>query len=154
MCRIEAELALRRVFVHDTRTECGRRLLCVVLGRFKGGYDPDLVLRSQLIMLEKIAAEEAAGEAARLGRTPASWITLVDVTGIRSPPIQYLRLLNSVFEANYPERSHRTVIFPVSKFVRTIIEGMLTFVASETRKKFCFCSTREHLVESLGISQA
>eukprot|EP00523_Entomoneis_sp_CCMP467_P010857 CAMPEP_0168728682 /NCGR_PEP_ID=MMETSP0724-20121128/5810_1 /TAXON_ID=265536 /ORGANISM="Amphiprora sp., Strain CCMP467" /LENGTH=232 /DNA_ID=CAMNT_0008775535 /DNA_START=210 /DNA_END=909 /DNA_ORIENTATION=- len=50
---------------------------------------------------------------------------LIDVSGIRSPPLSFLTHLNSVMEANDPELLYKTILFPVPGFVQTMIGGML-----------------------------
>ena len=63
------------------------------------------------------------------------WTVLIDVSGIRSPPMSFLRRVNAVMEANYPESLFRSVMFPVPNWLQKIIQGFLTFVAQETRRE-------------------
>ena len=76
-------------------------------------------------------------------RHPASYTTIVDTTGIKKPPIDYLQQLGDVFGDNFPERSWRTVIVPVPGFVRVLVNGMLWFLDPVTRSKMVVCSTNE-----------
>jgi len=68
------------------------------------------------------------------------WKVIIDVSGIRSPPLSFLKQLNEIMEANYPERLDTTVMLPVPHWLQTIIKGCMAFVDEETRSKFVFCN--------------
>lgn len=67
---------------------------------------------------------------------------LVDVLGIRSPPLFFLlQQVNNVMEAYFSEKLFQSVMFPLLHWLQKIIQGCLTFVAVETRHKFA-CKRR------------
>jgi hypothetical protein len=109
-------------------------------------YDADIEIKAYIWLIEN----EIIPQMSEAG--PQSWTVLIDVQGIRSPPISFLTKLNSVFEANYPERLHKTIMFPVPWFVQKMINGFLFFVNEDTRKKFGFVNALGALISESGIT--
>merc|ERR1712176_744775 len=68
------------------------------------------------------------------------WKVIIDVSGIRSPPLSFLKQLNDIMEANYPERLEQTILLPVPHWLQSIIKGCMVFLDKETSRKFCFCN--------------
>lgn len=149
--QIQEEIAKRRMFRFG-RSDTGHQVFVNVFRRFLDGYDADVVLRAQLHHIEAMAALDAERERAERGRNPQTYTTIIDCLGIRSPPLPYLKRLTAVFESNYPERSHRTIMYPIPGWVRTMIQGMMYFVDPVTRAKFAFCTTLEQCAEGAELA--
>ena len=110
-------------------------------------YDPQTELQASLYTIEN----EVAPRIKRDSVGSHAWSMLLDISGIKSPPLAFLQLMNSTYEANYPERLHRMVMFPVNSFVKKIIQGILVFVDPKTRAKFYFVNTVKELVELADV---
>lgn len=146
--KIQTTLSSRKFYVLDGRDAGGRPVVYFCLRRFAdGSYDIEEELRAYVFMIEEeIIPSLDEG-------TDGTWTVLVDVSGIRMPPLSFLKRSNEIFANNYPERLNRLVMFPVPGFVKKIIRGMLHFVDPETREKFAFVNNDvRSLEESSAIS--
>ena len=74
------------------------------------------------------------------------------VKGIRSPPTGFLNALNKVSEANFPERLHKCVMFPVGGVVLALVKTAMWFVAEETRAKFAFSNDLRKIEAAAGLA--
>jgi len=87
-----------------------------------------------------------------LFRTPFLSSFFQQVKGIRSPPTGFLNALNKVSEANFPERLHKCVMFPVGGVVLALVKTAMWFVAEETRAKFAFSNDLRKIEAAVGLA--
>ena len=141
----EAEIPKRRIYACENRSSTGHHVVVVRCYRIlQEGYEPDVLVNMQLDLVrqfEEMDRMESWND--RGTRHPASYTTIVDTTGIKKPPIDYLQKLGDIFGNNFPERSWRTLILPVPGFVRVLVNGMLWFLDPVTKQKISICSTNE-----------
>jgi hypothetical protein len=87
----------------------GHPVIFYCLHRFQNlGYDVQDQLAALVYMLEHHCLPRFGNSFER-----QKFTVLIDVSGIRSPPVTFLKQVNAVMEANYPETLSRTVMFPV-----------------------------------------
>lgn len=150
---LEKEKSLKRIYSNG-RTLSGRHLVIVRCYRILNeGYDRDTLVNVQLDLVrqfEEIDRQESWND--RGTRHPATYTSIIDCTGIRKPPTDYLNKLAEIFADNYPERSHKTIIVPVPNFVRVLVNGMLWFLDPVTRAKIVICSTNEQCAIGCELS--
>jgi len=112
-------------------------------GKFLEGEDEQELLLAFLIYLEEqLAAAKAQ---------PGHAFAFIHIAVGGPPPISWGQNLSSVLEANYPERLHRAVVFPVPWFLRRVANGMLWFLPARTQEKFVFVSDAGELAEACSI---
>jgi hypothetical protein len=145
---VQESLSSRRYY-YLCQDEADRPVIYIQLQRFmKEEYDVDAEINAYLWFIENevIPKMKEGG--------PQTCTVLIDVQGITSPPTAFLTKFNDIFEANYPERLHKTVIFPVPWLLQTIIKGVLLFVDKDTRKKARFRISRILLRPRLSLNTA
>ena len=131
--QIEQTLSTKKFYLLDRCDGDGRPILFFCLRRFmEMGYDVEEEEKAMIFMMEKHVVPKLVEQQQQ------QYTVLIDVSGIRSPPLSFLTRINAVMEANYPERVYRSILFPVPYLVQKIITGMLIFVAKETREKFFY----------------
>lgn len=142
-------LSTRKFYVLDDKDQDGRPILFVSLRRFK---EQPYVVEDEIKALVYVLEEQVKP---KMGQSFESqkWTVLIDVSGIRSPPLQFLQKMNDVMEANYPERLFRTVMLPVPYWLQRIIQGCLSFVAKETRNKLAYVNDTASLEKCAMLSQ-
>ena len=149
---IEEEIPKKRVYVHG-KSQTNHHLVVVRCYRILNeGYDPNVLVNLQLDLVrqfEEMDRMESWND--RGTRHPATYSTIVDTTGIKKPPTDYLQKLSEIFGDNYPERSWKTVIAPVPGFVRLLVNGMLWFIDPVTRSKISICSSNEQAAEGAEV---
>lgn len=145
---IEKEIALKRIHVSGTSIT-GHYVVVVRCYRILNeGYDASTLVKAQLNLMgqfEEMDRLESWND--RGNRRPACYTTIVDCTGIKKPPLDFLKQLSAVLADNYPERSWKTVIVPVPGFVRVMVNGMLWFLDPVTRAKISICSSNEQCAQ-------
>ena len=149
---IAEEIPKKRIYVHG-KSQTNHHLVVVRCYRILNeGYDPNVLVNVQLELVRQFE-EEGRMESwnDRGTRHPATYSTIVDTTGIKKPPTDYLQKLSEIFGDNYPERSWKTVIAPVPGFVRLLVNGMLWFVDPVTRAKISVCSSNEQAAEGAEV---
>lgn len=67
------------------------------------------------------------------------------------PPIDFAMALQMVFEANYPERLYRAVIYPVPGMVARFVKMMCWFLDKDTASKISIESSEEVLLKIMNI---
>jgi hypothetical protein len=144
---VQESLAKRRYY-YLCQDEADRPVIYIQFQRFMNEeHDVDAEINAYLWLIEN----EVFSKMKEGG--PQTCTVLIDVQGITSPPTAFLTKFNAIFEANYPERLHKTVIFPVPWLLQTVIQGVLWFVDRDTRKKASFDSilhlTHMHALSSL-----
>ena len=116
-------------------------------GKFLDGVDADGLLRSYVCLLEDLLAE---ADAVCVG-DKAAQLTYVCTGG--PPPMNYIKKLHPMMEANYPERLAKTILYPVPWAMRIVVNSFLAFLPSRTRNKFELVSSAEHLQAITGFSR-
>ena len=95
---VEATLALRKFYVLDNPDADGRPVVYVNFKAFTSApYVAEEEARAYLYMLEHTLQprfDQLGGTAAGAG--PAKMMVIIDVTGIRSPPLAFIKQLNAV----------------------------------------------------------
>ena len=86
-------------------------------GKFLDGVDADGLLRSYVCLLEDLLAE---ADAVCVG-DKAAQLTYVCTGG--PPPMNYIKKLHPMMEANYPERLAKTIIYPVPWAMRIVVNS-------------------------------
>jgi hypothetical protein len=144
----------QRKFYHLGQDQEGRPVVYISFRAFLdgGAYDVDEVLDAYIYMIEQSVLPSMRDT------SDGTWTVLIDVHGVNGPssvPMSFLGKFNTVFESNYPERLHKTVIFPVPWIVQRITTGVLRrFVDPVTRAKFAFVSEMSQLVEGSGVAES
>ena len=64
--------------------------------------------------------------------------------------IDILKKVYAVFEPNYPETLHKMVMYPVSKMTKMTAKGLLSFVNTNTQKKFVITDDLSVVCNELG----
>jgi hypothetical protein len=145
--QILENLSTRKFYLLDHTDPDGRPVIFFCLRRFKEmGYDVDEEEMAMIYMMENDVIPKLEQQQHQ------QYTVLIDVSGIRSPPLSFLTRINAVMEANYPERVYRIILFPVPYLVQKIITGMLIFVAKETREKFFYVNSVSALEECAKMS--
>lgn len=140
---VSSTLATRKFYVLDDADNAGRPVIYYCLRRFKEApYNTEDEIKALVYTLEEVAKPKMG-----LSFEAQQWTVLIDVSGIRSPPLKFLQQLNGVMEANYPERLFRTILFPAPFWLQKMIQGCLTFVAEETQNKFAYVNDVRSLEE-------
>ncbi|KAL3915913.1 MAG: hypothetical protein SGILL_005421 [Bacillariaceae sp.] len=151
--RILETLATRKFYLLDSADADGRPVVVYCLRRFvQLGYDVTAEEKALIYLMEyqlipRLDASTTNSSSSHEQQQQQKYTALIDVSGIRSPPLSFLTHVNGVMEANYPERLHRSILFPVPSLVQKMIRGMLYFVAQETREKFAYVNTVSALEE-------
>lgn len=142
-----ATLSTRKFYMLDDLDEDGRPVILYCLNRFKETpYVVEDEIEALLYLLESQVIP-------RFGPSfeTQRFTVLINVSGIRSPPISFLQSVNTVMEANYPETLHRTIMFPVPYWLRKTIQALTSFLAEETRKKLAYVNDIKSLAELAGM---
>ncbi|CAB9503252.1 Protein real-time [Seminavis robusta] len=127
-------MATRKFYMLDHPDEEGRPVIFYCLRRFSAApYNVDNEVQALVWMMEH-QVKPRFGPSFETQKVTV----LIDVSGIRSPPVNFLQKVNTVMEANYPETLYRTIMFPVPFWLQKFVQGMLTFVDDNTRKKFAY----------------
>ena len=132
--KAEKTLATRKFYLLDHLDGEGHPVMYYCFHRFQDmGYDVENELAALVYLFEDYCIP-------RFGPSleQQKFTVLIDVSGIRSPPLSFLKHVNSVMEANYPETLHRTIMFPVPYWLQKIIKSFLVFVDPDTRDKFAY----------------
>lgn len=80
------------------------------------------------------------------------WVAIVNCNGIRAPPAAYMAEFTKVMKANYPERAHKIVMYPVPKIIVTLVKTMMSIIPEKTREKVSFTSSLEGVCRETGLS--
>jgi hypothetical protein len=140
---VKDTLDTRKFYLLENTDAEGHPVLFYCLHRFKEApYNVEDEIKALLYLLENDVR-------AKMGDsfTTQQWTVLIDVSGIRSPPLVFLNRMNTIMEANYPESLFRTVMFPVPGWLQKIIQGFLLFVDETTRNKFVYANDIKSLEE-------
>eukprot|EP00544_Gedaniella_sp_CCMP2646_P012141 CAMPEP_0202496732 /NCGR_PEP_ID=MMETSP1361-20130828/20794_1 /ASSEMBLY_ACC=CAM_ASM_000849 /TAXON_ID=210615 /ORGANISM="Staurosira complex sp., Strain CCMP2646" /LENGTH=225 /DNA_ID=CAMNT_0049128137 /DNA_START=80 /DNA_END=757 /DNA_ORIENTATION=+ len=140
---VKDTLDTRKFYLLENTDAEGHPVLFYCLHRFKEApYNVEDEIKALIYLLENDVR-------AKMGDsfTTQQWTVLIDVSGIRSPPLVFLNRMNTVMEANYPESLFRTVMFPVPGWLQKIIQGFLLFVDETTRNKFVYANDIKSLEE-------
>jgi len=79
------------------------------------------------------------------------WIAIVNCTGVRLPPMQFLKEFSAVFQSNYPNCACKILLYPVPQVLARIVNSFMSFVKKKTREKMIFVSTLEGLCTESGL---
>jgi hypothetical protein len=146
---VKDTLDTRKFYLLENTDAEGHPVLFYCLHRFKEApYNVEDEIKALLYLLENDVR-------AKMGDsfTTQQWTVLIDVSGIRSPPLVFLNRMNTIMEANYPESLFRTVMFPVPGWLQKIIQGFLLFVDETTRNKFVYANDIKYLEEFAMMSK-
>lgn len=136
-------LATRKFYLLDDTDAVGHPVLFYCLQRFKEApYNVDDEIKALVYLLEN-EVKPKMGDSFETQK----WSVLIDVSNVRSPPLNFLQQVNNVMEANYPERLFRTIMFPVPVWLQRIIQSCLAFVDENTRNKFAYVNDLKSLEE-------
>ena len=141
-------LATRKFYMLEHLDDEGRPVIVYCLHRFmEMPYKVEDEIKALIFLLEDQVLP-------RFGPSMETqqFTVLIDVSGIRSPPISFLQNVNVVMEANYPETLHRSIMFPVPYWLQKMIQGLTTFVAEDTRNKMAYVNDVKSLEEFAGMS--
>ena len=144
---VEATLATRKFYMLDSSDRDGRPILVYCLRRFKEmPYVVEKEIKAVIHVLENQGIP-------LLGPSleDQKFTVLIDVSGVRAPPLSFLQQMNSVMEANYPESLHKCIMLPVPQWVQKMITTLLVFVAEETRSKFFYVNDIKALEECANV---
>merc|ERR1712039_1090920 len=75
------------------------------------------------------------------------WITIANCANITMPPQKFLKEWSKVFLANYPERVHKAIIYPVPKFVVQFVKSLISYLPTKTSDKFLLLDTVDGLCQ-------
>mmetsp|Transcript_43306 Transcript_43306/g.122426 ORF Transcript_43306/g.122426 Transcript_43306/m.122426 type:complete len:366 (-) Transcript_43306:102-1199(-) len=64
-----------------------------------------------------------------------TWTAVIDCTGIRAPPQAYMQEFTKVMQANYPERAYKIVMYPIPRFIVTVVKTFMVMLPEKTREK-------------------
>mmetsp|Transcript_7240 Transcript_7240/g.16380 ORF Transcript_7240/g.16380 Transcript_7240/m.16380 type:complete len:337 (+) Transcript_7240:78-1088(+) len=81
------------------------------------------------------------------------WIAVINCIGIRAPPMEYMQEFNKVLQANYPERAHKIVLYPVPRVIVKLVQSFMWFVPERTREKVSFVSSLDGICEETGLDR-
>lgn len=140
---VKDTLATRKFYLLDDTDEIGHPIVFYCLHRFK---EAPYVVEDEISALVYLMENDVRQ---KMGDTFESqqMTVLIDVSGIRSPPLAFLQRLNTIMEANYPERLYRSCMFPVPGWLQRIIRACLVFVDEDTRNKFAYVNDMKSLEE-------
>jgi hypothetical protein len=141
----------QRKFYYVCQSQEGRPCVYIRFRSFMNAkYDAERALAAYIYMIENTVLPNCASD--------GTWTVLIDVSGVRHPgsiPMSFLSRLNSVFEANYPERLNKTVIFPMPWYVtRFMNAAMSRLLDPVTKEKFAFVTEMSQLAEGAGVPLA
>merc|ERR1719389_1274590 len=144
---VKETLASQKFYVLKNTDKDGRPILYYNFRKF---METSYVVEDEIKALLYVLEEQVIPMMTMKGNDNQSietqkWKVIIDVSGIRSPPLSFLKELNEIMEANYPERLDTTVMLPVPHWLQTIIKGCMAFVDEETRSKFVFCNDAKSL---------
>lgn len=140
---VKETLSTRKFYLLDDTDNVGHAVIFYCLRRFKEApYNIDDEINALLYLLENDVKQKSGNSL-----ETQQWTVLIDVSGIKSPPLAFLRQVNAIMEANYPERLFLTVMFPVPKWLQRIIATFLVFVDEDTRNKFAYVNDIKSLEE-------
>lgn len=150
-------LAARKFYMLDEKDSQGRPAIFYCFRRFK---EVDYVVEDEIRALLYVLEEQILPSFGPSLETQQMTV-LLDVSGITSPPLRFLQSMNSVMEANYPERLFRLIMFPVPGWLQRMIKATLLFVDKATRDKFAYVNDVESLelfammpVDKMGVDIA
>lgn len=83
-----------------------------------------------------------------------TWTAVIDCTGIRAPPQAYMQEFTKVMQANYPERAYKIVMYPIPRFIVTVVKTFMVMLPEKTREKVSFVSSIADLCEETGVTQS
>jgi len=92
------------------------------------------VVDAFVMLVETVLARQGDPRAPRLCQ-------LIDLTGVGISSklrIDVLKHVYSCFEPNYPETLEKMVLYPVSKYLASTCNMLLSFVNEKTKKKICY----------------
>lgn len=139
---VKDTLATRKFYLLNDTDAAGHPVFFYSLHRFK---QAPYVVEDEIKALVYLIENEVMP---KMGETQ-QWSVLIDVSGIRSPPLAFLHQMNAVMEANYPERLFRSIMFPVPTWLQRIIQGFLVLIVDEdTRAKFAYVHDVKSLEEA------
>lgn len=87
-------------------------------------------------------------------RGPQTFSVLLDVEGIRMPPLAFLKGVGKICADNYPETLGNAVMFPVGWLLRSIVRASMAFVNRSTREKYSLTDDANVIVECIGVPYA
>ena len=143
---VEMSLQRRRFYLACSDAE-ERPVIYISFSKFvHGKFDADEEIDAYIYFIEA----EVVPKIRSNPNGHHTWTVIIDVCGVRAPPIEFISQLNRVFESNYPERLFKLVMFPVPWVVQQIIAGTLLFVDVDTRAKFGFVNSLDALAMEVG----
>lgn len=140
---VRATLATRKFYMLAEKDNEERPVLFYCLRRF---LEASYVTEDEIKALVHVM-EEHVGPNYGLSFETQQVTVLIDIFGIRAPPLDFLHKMNAVMEANYPERLFRLIMFPVSSWLRKLVKTSIMFVDETSRKKFAFVNDVKSLEE-------
>ncbi|CAK0909989.1 unnamed protein product [Prorocentrum cordatum] len=125
----------------------------VLLLNFRRLMEADFSQEGELARHIRAAVYCAEEMLSRMPPNVSQWVSIINCTGIMMPPSAFLQGFQQTFKANYPERCHRIILYPIPRLIARVIQGAMQWVPANTRDKMSFVASLDDVCRAAGLAR-